>query len=188
MDLYSLIRDRRTVRKFKPIDVSKEDLAKIVDCGRLAPCGANIQALKYKIVTDEETRKQMFPYIKYAGYIPSWNPEFNECATAFIAILNDKDIRPSENAEFDCGAAMMSMNVMAEGMGLGTCMLGAINRDEICKILKIKDNLDLKYLMAVGYPDQRNTMVVSDDTIKYYMDEDGNFVVPKKCMESILVK
>ena len=36
--------------------------------------------------------------IKYAGYLPEWDPEFDECPPVFIAVLNDRAIKPTESA------------------------------------------------------------------------------------------
>jgi nitroreductase len=68
----------------------------MIDCARVAPYGANLQPLKFKIVTDEGVRRKMFEHIKYAGYIPEWNPTFEESPTAFIVVVNDTEIKPTD--------------------------------------------------------------------------------------------
>ncbi len=188
MNVLEAIKSRRTIRIFKRIAVEKQDILKIIDAARLAPTGANLQPLKFKIITDEATRRKMFPYIKYAGYLPDWDPSFEESPTAFIAVLNDTDIKPTEKSECDSGAAIMNMCLAATELGLGSCWLGAINRAEIKRILRLDDKLDITYLLALGYPDQEASYTEIIDSIKYYHDENKNVFVPKRRLEDIIVE
>ena len=74
-------------------------------------------------------------------------------------------------------------------MGLGTCWLGAIQSDEIKKLLKLDENLDVVYLLAVGYQKQESKIVdMKDNDVKYYEDENGVINVPKRSLEEILIK
>ena len=69
MTVYDAIKERRTVRLFNDKPVSHETLLKLIDGARLSPAAANLQPLKYGIVTDEELRQKMYPHVRYAGYI-----------------------------------------------------------------------------------------------------------------------
>ncbi len=187
MNVYEAIKIRRTVRKYKPVPVKNEDLIKMIECARLAPTGANLQSLKYSIIADEEKRREIYPFVKYAGYIPDWDPSFEESPMAFIAVLNDTDIKQSPKAEADSGGAIMSMCLMAKELGLDTCWLGSVNRDEVKKIMGYADNLDILYLLAVGYGDQTGEFFDSDKEIKYYFTKDGDVRVPKRTIDNIIV-
>ena len=187
MNVYEAIKLRRTIRKFKQTPIGCEDIIKIIDAGRLAPTGANLQPLKFRIVTDETLRKDMFPHIKYAGYLPDWNPEFEETPTAFIAILNDTAIKPTEKTECDSGAVIMNMCLMATELNIGSCWLGAINRAEIKKTLKLDDKYDITYLLGLGFPAQSGEAVKMNDSIRYYHDENQNVCVPKRSIDDVIV-
>lgn len=188
MNVLEAIKNRRTIRIFKQIPVEMADILKIIDAGRLAPTGANLQPLKFKIITDENIRREMFPLIKYAGYLPDWDPCFEESPTAFIAILNDTGIKPTEKSECDSGAAIMNMSLAACELGYGSCWLGSVNRVEIKKLLKLDEKFDITYLLALGYPDQQANYFEMKDSIKYYHDENNNVFVPKRSLEDIIVK
>jgi nitroreductase len=58
MDFSMLIKNRRTVRKFKAEAVDTAILEELVDIARVSPSAANLQSLKYAIITDEKTRLQ----------------------------------------------------------------------------------------------------------------------------------
>ena len=188
MNIIDAIKSRRTVRKFRQEPVKEADLITLIDCARLAPTGANLQPLKFTFVTDESKRKEMYPHLKYAGYIPDWNPSFDECATAFIIILNDTNIKPTEKSECDSGAAVMNMSLAALELGLDTCWLGSVDRNEVKKLLSIPSHIDIAYVLAVGYADQKGECFDSSDSIKYYFDESGNVHVPKTPLDEVIIR
>lgn len=187
-DIFEIIKSRRTIRKFDKKCVEYDSLLTLIEAARLAPTGANLQSLKYVIVTDKEVREKLYPHIKYAGYIPGWDPSFEESPKAFIAILNDTSIKPTEKAECDSGAAVMSMCLAAKELGLDTCWLGAINRAEIKNIIETDDSLDIMYLLGIGYAAQTGSFYDCDDNVKYSFDESGNVSVPKRSINEILIK
>ena len=186
MTVYDAIKERRTVRLFNDKPVSHETLLKLIDGARLSPAAANLQPLKYGIVTDKELRQKMYPHVRYAGYIKDWNPSFEESPKAFIAVLCDPAIRPTDKSECDSGIAMMAISLLAHEEGLGSCIIGALDRKNVKEILGIGDDLDLMYLVALGYHDTSCSSYDSDDNIKYHMEDLGNFVVPKRKLDSIL--
>ncbi len=188
MNVYEAIKSRRSIRTFKQEPIDNEKLLQIIDCARLAPYSANLQPLKFMTVTDEKIRKAMFPHIKYAGYIPDWDPTFDESPMAFIVVCNDTSLKPTEKSECDSGAAIMSMCLAAEAQGIGSCWLGAINRKEIKEILGLDEKYDITYMLGLGYANQKGEVFDMKDSIKYYFDDDTNLHVPKRTLDEVLIK
>ena len=188
MNVYDAIMKRRTIRKFEDKKVSESDLVKLIDCARVAAYGANVQPLKFAIINDEKTMSDIYPMTKWAGYLADGAPKENERPSAYIAVLGDKAIR--ENGVFECeaGAAVTTMMLEAVEMGLGTCWLGALKRDEIKALLNLDEKYNVVYLLAVGYPKQESRMVEMKDDIKYFEDENGVINVPKRSLEEVLIK
>ena len=188
MNVYDAIMKRRTIRKFEDKKVCESDLVKLVDCARVAAYGANVQPLKFAIINDKKTLNDIYPMTKWAGYLADGAPKENERPSAYIAVLGDKSIR--ENGVFECeaGAAVTTMMLEAVEMGLGTCWLGALKRDEIKELLNLDEKFNVVYLLAVGYPKQESRMVEMKDDIKYYEDENGVINVPKRSLEEVLIK
>jgi nitroreductase/NAD-dependent dihydropyrimidine dehydrogenase PreA subunit len=52
--LQMLFRERRSIRLFKEKHVSKEQLDRIIDAGRYAPTGSNIQSVNYVVLSTQE--------------------------------------------------------------------------------------------------------------------------------------
>ena len=188
MELSKAIVGRRTHRKYLNKKVSHEKLEKLIEYARFAPMGTNLQALKFAIIDDENLVKEVFSYTKWSGYHPENAPTEAEQPPSYIAMIGDKSLRSSGNFETDAGAAGTVICLCAEDMGLATCWLGAINREEITKLLKLDEKYDLLYLIAVGYSDQKAVAIDSDGDIKYFTDENDVLNVPKRTLKEILIK
>lgn len=188
MNVKDAIMARRTIRKFTQDAIPAERLTELADCARFAAYGANMQPLKFRIVTDKTELDMIFPNIKWAGYLPDGAPKDGERPTAYIAVLGDTSIRANGGFEVEAGAAVTTMMLEAVEMGLGTCWLGAINREEIKRILKLNDNLNVVYMLALGYPSQKSrTFDIKDNDVRYYEDENGVINVPKRTLDEVLV-
>ena len=86
----------------------------------------------------------------------------------------------------DAGAALQSIEFAATDAGLGCCWLGAIDRDEIRKIVNCGR---IVYLAAVGYPAEspRSVDIPATQSCAYYLDENGTLTVPKLNLKDILI-
>ena len=183
--IYEKIANRRTIRKYMSKGVSKEILLKCVDAARLSPSGANRQPLKYIVVNDPELLKVVFSTLSWAGYLPEYQPSEEEMPRAYIVILLDKNIR--QNYGHDAGIAAMSISMVAYDEGLGSCILGAVDREKLRDILNVPDGLDIVLVVALGYPDENPIAdEVRDGDIKYWLDENGVLHVPKRDLKDIV--
>lgn len=188
MSTYDLILNRRTIRKFQQKKLETALLEKFVNAARMAPSGSNLQPLKYVIVNEEDKVQRVFEQVKWAGYItPLGNPAENERPVAFIVILADTDIRKN-GYELDAGAAAQNIFLAAAEEGVGTCWMGAIDRNGIRKILSIPDRYVIDTAVALGYPAESPVSEAEKGSIKYYKDESGTLHVPKRTLEEIILK
>ena len=55
MDAIEMIKERRSVRKFKDEKVNRETMREIIEISRWAPSWANYQIARYTLVDDEAT-------------------------------------------------------------------------------------------------------------------------------------
>ncbi len=186
MKVTEAIIKRRTKRKYTTEGVSRDLLETLVGYARFAPMGANLQALKYAII-DGDLSKKVFPLTKWSGYHPEDAPNEKEQPPSYIAILGDNVIKPNGQFETDAGAAGATICLAAEELGLSTCWLGAIKRDEIKELLGVSPKYSLLYLIAVGYSEQKADFCDAKDDIKYFMNGDI-LTVPKRTLDEILVE
>lgn len=187
MRVIDIIKSRRTKRKFLQKKVPTELLTELVECARFAPTGANLQPLKYVIIDEEELVLKIFGFTKWSGYHPEDGPTTEEMPPSYIAIFGDKNIKSNREFQIDAGAAGTVIQLAAEELGLSSCWLGAIDRKNISDILKASENLELLYLIAIGYSDQKGRTVLRNDDIKYYTDENGVLTVPKRGLDEIII-
>jgi nitroreductase len=183
--IYKKIKNRRTIRKYAQKDVPEEVLLRCVDAARLSPSGANRQPLKYIIVNDQELTKEVFGTVSWARYLPDYQPSDLEMPRAYIVMVLDKGV--SENVGHDAGIAAMSISMVAYDEGLGSCILGSVNRDKLKGILKVPDDLDIILVVALGYPAENPVAdEVKNGNIKYWLDESGVLHVPKRNLEEVV--
>ena len=100
-------------------------------------------------------------------------------------MLLDKNIKTDPG--HDAGIASMSISMVAFEEGLGSCILGAINRIELGKILSVPDNFEVLLVVALGYTDENPVIdEVKENDVKYWLDKDGIIHVPKRDMKDIV--
>lgn len=187
MYVKDLIKKRRTVRKFCQRKIPEKLLISYIESARLAPSGANMQPLKYMLIHNQQCVEELLQHVKWAAYLKGFYlPDANEIPTAFIAVFKDKTVA-SSTAEFDAGAAVMSMNLAAEEDGVGCCIMGAIDRTEICRILGAADNLELLYMVALGYKKEHPVCSeLEHNDVKYFLDGE-TLTVPKRKLSEVLI-
>ena len=183
--IYEKILTRRTIRRYTKSRVSRDVLKRCVDAARLSPSGMNRQPLKYIIVDDEELLPEVFSTTSWAGYLPDYKPTEEEMPRAYIIVLLDKKIR--ENCGHDAGIVVMAMTMVACEEGLGSCILGAIDRMKLRTILRIPDSLDIVLAVALGYPAEKpKADKIRNGDIKYWLDEKGVLHVPKRELKDVV--
>jgi len=183
--IYEKIVERRTIRKYTKESVPNDVLEKCVDAARLSPSGMNRQPLKYIIVNDEKLLVEVFSTTSWAGYLPDYEPSEEEMPRAYIMVLLDKEIR--KNYGHDAGIAVMSISMVAYEEGLGSCVLGAIERAKLRRVLNIPDNLEIVLAVALGHPAESPIVdKAKNGDIKYWLDNNNVLHVPKRELKDIV--
>jgi len=149
MDLEQIIRERRSIRKYKADPVPDEKLNKILEAARLAPSAHNSQEWKFIVVCNAEIRKK----ISIAA-----GQDFIAGAPVVIAAvaLNPEDVMSCEVPTYavDLAIAMEHMVLQAHSESLGTCWIGAFNQEEVKEILKVPKEYKIVALLPIGVPDE----------------------------------
>ncbi len=184
MDVAEAILSRRSVRKFEDRRVDRKELEDLVEFGRLAPSGMNKQPIEFLVVDRPELEQDVFEHTNWAGAL-DWEPDFEERPRAYIFLLINEEINPvTEN--HDAGLAAGNICLGATGKGLGTCLLGALDKESLEDILGIPGSRKLDLAVAVGYPDQEIEMEDGRQEIDYWLDEVGTLHVPKRPVEKVV--
>lgn len=186
MNVYELNQHRRTIRKFRQTPISFETLKSFVDAARICPSAANLQPLRYKIIHGANCAN-LFPHLRWAGYLENGAPEQGEQPTAYIVIVQDLSVRKAD-ASLDAGAAAMAINLCAEELGIGCCWIGSFDHNAVKKLYDLSENQKPLLVIALGYPSQHSCCVdIENENIRYYLNEDNNLCVPKRNISDVLL-
>lgn len=127
MEVSTAIANRRSVRKYKPEQISKEDMSKILEAARLSPSARNDQARKLIVITDEKIKLEMVAACKNQSFV-------KECGAVLIAVHNPEKRWSAE----DCVIMLDHITLQAEELGMGTCWIALLK--------KIRSRKSPKYL------------------------------------------
>ena len=79
MEFNELLKKRRTIRRFKQVQVFDKDIRYMLEAARVVACGANIQKLRYIVARDKQLVKDIFDNTAWAGMVsPNRNPEWGK--------------------------------------------------------------------------------------------------------------
>jgi nitroreductase len=78
--------------------------------------------------------------------------------------------------------------MVAHEVGLGSCMLGSVNRPQLKKKLQIPDHLQVLLVVALGYPrEQSKAIELTGKDTRYWFDDLGILNVPKRQLKDIII-
>ena len=187
MDMLEFLRTRRTYRRFEQRPVAPEILTEAVDAARIASCGANRQTVRYIVVQSADAVAAVQPLVHWAAYLPpeQGQPKPDELPTAFIAVLQDDNLPGA--SDVDVGLALGSLTAAAWAHGVGSCIMGAIDAPAIAKILDLPDGYSIRMMIALGKPacESHIVDVPENGELKYYVDENRNYYVPKRSTDEL---
>jgi nitroreductase len=188
MMMADLVRSCRTIRRYRQDQaISRETLVELVDMARIVASGSNKQGLKYWLSSDPETNACIFPMLAWAGYMRDWDgPEEGERPAAYVIILGDKLL--GDGFGVDHGIAAQTIALAAAEKGIGTCMIGSVQRIKLREQLSIPDRFDILLVLALGIPGEQVKIeeIRADDT-RYWRDADGVHHVPKRSLDDVIV-
>jgi nitroreductase len=182
-----LIRRRRSIRRFRPDSISFQLLEQIVDAGRLAPTGSNIQPLEFVVVDDEELKPQVFDTLKWGRHVyPRRTPPEGKRPAAYIVVLVNKARKP-DGSERDVGAAVENMILAALEQSVASCWLRNINFPKLSELLSVREPREIDSVLALGSPDEDPLMVeMKGEEYRYWLDENDRLHVPKRPLSAVL--
>jgi len=188
MDTLTALKTRRSIRRFTQEPIDGEKLAKIMECARFYPTAANLQPLKFALLTEEKA-KNALQHLRWAGYLPGYRMEETDLPTALILILGDKSI--VKDHQFSAGAAANQIMLAAHSLNVATCCLGMSDKTRgiVLNMLDLDpERFDAICFVALGNSIQTSAAVDMEESCKYWLDENENFLVPKRTVDEIFLQ
>ena len=187
MDIMELLAGRRTYRRFLQKPVPAGVVADMVEAVRLSSCGANRQAIHLVVVQSPAMVAKVQPLVKWAAYLPPEQgvPKPGEQPVLFVAVVQDASIPGDKDT--DAGIALANLTLAAWAKGVGSCIMGAIDRPRLTELLGLSENEKLHSMVALGYPAHASRVVPLTEAtgVKYYLDENRDYCVPKRAAADI---
>ncbi len=187
--LKELLKKTRSVRCFdRSVKISEAELYDMIECSRFCPSSANLQALKFRAVFEEEECERVFLQTKWAGYLKDEVIPQKGCEpVAYIIVCNDKSIAKNSIPFYkDTGIVSQAIMLRACEMGYGGCMIGSYNEEKVKSALGLPEELEITLILALGKAAEEPVIVESEGDIKYYR-ENGTHYVPKRPLSEIII-
>ncbi|PKN23918.1 MAG: nitroreductase [Deltaproteobacteria bacterium HGW-Deltaproteobacteria-21] len=157
-DLMSIIKGRRSIRRYQDKEVPQEIVERLLDSIRWSPSWANTQCWEIVIVKDPATKE------KLKETIGSTNPSSKGIVEAPLVFAICGKVKSSGFYKgqtttkfgdwllFDLGIATQSLCLAAFDAGLGTVIIGMLDHDKAKEVLGVEEGYEVVALIPVGYP------------------------------------
>lgn len=148
MDIYEIMKKRRSVRSYKSAPVEEEKLRRILEAAMSAPSAANRQPIHFVVIKAEKIKQQLKK---------AYNEEWFYTAPIIICACSipEKAWKRSDGknyADIDATIAMDHLILAATAEGLATCWVAAFKVPLVKSILNLPPGIEPVALTPVGYP------------------------------------
>ncbi len=147
MDIFEIIKTRRSIRKFTDEPISDEMINKIIEAGMWAPSGMNNQPWKFAVIKDNSLKEKISGLTHYSKIILS--------AHVLIAVFLDHSESYDRTKDTQAiGACIQNMLLSIHSVGLGAVWLGEIlkNKEKVLEVVGGSKDLELMAVIALGHP------------------------------------
>jgi nitroreductase len=170
--------ERWSSKAFSDKALSDDQIASLFEAAHWAPSASNRQPWLFAYATDGPDREKFNTLLNEGN--ARYAPSAGMMVLVFARIVDDEGNK-IRTAQFDTGAAWMSLALQANRMGLNTRAMGGINLDGAYEVAGISsDKFETICAISVGY---RGT----DDDIHERMVEQ-NFANDRKDVSEIAFK
>jgi nitroreductase len=197
MELSEVIAARRSIRKFKPGEISEDAIKELIEAARLAPSGSNLQPARFIVAKSPQAKEAIGKCTPYK-FVVKAAVIFVCCADLTTITTREKRVGELfkegafEGVEMDMSdpsavaptmddnmiKTYLSMNtaiaiehivLKTVDLSLGSCWIGRFNREKLKDFLKLDDNIYPVMLLPVGWPDQSPKARPRFDIDKYIL-------------------
>ena len=156
MKFSELIEARRSVRKYAKAEISKDEMAKIVEEALNAPSWKNTETTRYYAAVGDDAKAKI-----WSEALPGFNAASSANAAALVAVTfvpgesGYMGATPADNlgemwGAYDCGLASSYFVLAAKNHGWDTLIMGIRDTAKVKTILGIPEKEVLMSVIAVG--------------------------------------
>ncbi len=148
MEFDKLIRERYSVRKYKPDRITEDELNTILKAGMVAPTGCNYQPQRVYVLKSDDAIAKIRTLSRSA---------FNAPVVLIVTLDENADWKNPYEEGYRAGIQDVSivadhMMLAAWNIGVGSCWVNAFRPSDVKAAFDIPDNEAPVLLMPLGYP------------------------------------
>jgi nitroreductase len=148
VEFSELIKERYSVRAYRPDPVEDEKLEKVLEAARLAPTAVNRQPFQLLVIRTQGREEELYDIYKRAWFV---EPPLVICACG----LPERGWTRRDGKSYvdvDVAIAMDHLILAAADEGLGTCWVGAFDPDAARRVLGLPEEVEPIAFTTLGYP------------------------------------
>ncbi|HHY35890.1 MAG TPA: nitroreductase family protein [Firmicutes bacterium] len=144
-DFWTMIRTRRSIRRFSDQEVPDDVLKQVVEAATWAPSSHNKQTWEFIVTRDKD---------KLAALSERRFSRFLKGCPAAIVVLAPEHRSPRAQFLFTQNAAAATENLLlaARALGLATCWIGDFDDKQVHDLFQVPPEYRTMAVVAVGYP------------------------------------
>ena len=149
MEFSELIKQRYSVRAYKPDPVEGEVLNQVLEAGRLAPTAANRQPFQLIVIHTAGREAELRRIYKRDWFVQP------PLVVGICSIPTQGWVRREDGKNYtdvDVAIVMDHLILAAANLGLGTCWIGAFDPAAACEVLGLPDGVEPIAFTPLGYP------------------------------------
>ena len=148
MEFSELVRERYSVRAYKPDPVEDEKLERVLEAARLAPTAANRQPFQVIVIRTEGREEELADVYGKTWFV---EPPLVICV---CGLPERAWTRRDGKSYVDVDSAIVMDHIIlaATDEGLGTCWVGAFDPDAAREVLGLPDDVEPIAFTPLGYP------------------------------------
>ncbi len=154
MDIYEALQERRSVRKYKPDQVTDNKIKSVLEAAQMAPSWKNKQCWSFIVVRDPKRKE------KLAESLPETNPArraIGQTAPVVIVLCADTGASGDQDGKdyymLDAGLAMQQLMLAAYAEGLGTCWVGLFDEGKAREVCSVPFEYRVVAMTPLGVPE-----------------------------------
>ncbi|MFC1764625.1 nitroreductase family protein [Planctomycetota bacterium] len=158
LDFLTLVRQRQSVRGYRPDPVNSEAIYRCIEAARLAPSACNSQPWTFIVVDDIKLKNEIADLA--ADRVLSLNHFTKQAPVIVVIVVEPANLSARFGAALkarplpwiDLGIVAEHFCLQATAEGLGTCLLGWFKEKPIKRLLGIPANKRIGLLITLGHP------------------------------------
>lgn len=171
MDIFEAIKNRRSIRHYKPDPVDDKTVQTVLEAAHWAPSWGNAQCWRFIVIRDPKIKTEVAETLYKMKIDNEWvenaAADSMKQAPVLIVICAEKgkagcslDGEPlTDKGEywymFDIALAMENLTLAAYAIGLGTVIVGGFDTRKVSQILDVPSGYTVVTMTPLGIPDHK---------------------------------